>query len=122
MNNITLRQLRYFEALAQHGHFGRAADACAISQPALSLQMKALEDAVGAPLVEKGARQVRLTGLGEAFAVRTRDILRAVDELAEFAQARVGPLHGRFRLGIIPTVAPYLLPRVIRAMAQRYAG
>ena len=122
MDSITLRQLRYFEALAQHGHFGRAAEACAISQPALSLQMKALEDAVGAPLVEKGARQVRLTDLGEAFAVRTRDILRAVDELSEFTQARVGPFLGRFRLGIIPTVAPYLLPGVIKALSQRYAG
>lgn len=121
MDMISLRQLRYFEALAQHGHFGRAAEACAISQPALSLQMKALEDAVGAALVEKGARQVRLTELGEAFAVRARDILRAVDEMTEFARARVGPFMGRFRLGTIPTVAPYLLPGVIKALSQRYS-
>jgi len=122
MDTITLRQLRYFEALAQHGHFGRAAEACAISQPALSLQMKALEDTVGAPLVEKSSRQVRLTDLGEAFAVRTRDILRSVDELGEFAQSRVGPFTGRFRLGIIPTIAPYLLPGVIKALSQRFSG
>ena len=72
MNSISMRHLRYFEALAQHGHFGRAAEACAISQPALSLQMKELEDLLGAPLIDRGARQVRLTSLGEAFALRAR--------------------------------------------------
>ena len=78
MIGITIRHLRYFEALAQQGHFGRAADVCAISQPALSLQMKELEALLGAPLIERGARQIRLTALGEDFALRVRDILRAV--------------------------------------------
>ncbi len=117
-----MRHLRYFEALAQHGHFGRAAEACAISQPALSLQMKELEDLLGAPLIERGPRQIRLTSLGEAFALRARDILRAVDELGDLARASFSPLTGRLRLGVIPTVAPYLLPVVIKTLAARFPG
>ena len=117
-----MRHLRYFEALAQHGHFGRAAEACAISQPALSLQMKELEDLLGAPLIERGPRQIRLTSLGEAFALRARDILRAVDELGDLARASFSPLTGRLRLGVIPTVAPYLLPLVIKTLAARFPG
>ncbi len=120
MNNLTLRHIRYFEALAQYGHFGRAAEALGISQPALSIQMKELEDIVGGPLVERGARVVRLTGTGEVFLLRGRDILRAVDELASLARTTSEELAGRLRLGVIPTVAPYLLPRVIQGLAERY--
>lgn len=119
MNQLTLRHLRYFDALAQQGHFGRAAEACAISQPALSLQIKELEEIIGAPLVERG-RQVRLTAVGDAFAARARDVLRAVDELGHVARAASGPLWGRLNLGVIPTVAPYLLPRVIAGLSARY--
>ena len=107
---MTLRQLRYFDALARHSHFGRAAQACSISQPALSMQIKELEDALGAVLIERGARQVRLTKLGEEAALRVRDILRAVDELGDFARASRDRFAGRLRLGMIPTIAPYLLP------------
>lgn len=114
MIGVTIKHLRYFEALSQQGHFGRAAEVCAISQPALSLQIKELEAILGAPLVERGARQIRLTSLGEAFALRVRDILRAVDELGDLARASYSPLVGRLRIGIIPTVAPYLLPRLIK--------
>lgn len=117
-----MKQLRYFEALAQHRHFGRAAEACAISQPALSLQVKELEEIVGAPLVERGTRQIRLTGLGETFAVRARAILRAVEELGELARASLRPFSGRLRLGFIPTVAPYLLPSVINGLSVAYPG
>ena len=117
-----MKHLRYFEALAQHRHFGHAAEACAISQPALSLQMKELEALLGAPLIERGARQVRLTGLGAAFAERARDILRAVDELEDLARAAVQPLVGRLRIGVIPTVAPYLLPAVIGVLGRRTPG
>ena len=77
MIKLTLTHLRYFDALARHRHFGRAAEASSISQPALSLQVKELEDILGAPLVERGARQISLTALGEEFAVRARDVLRA---------------------------------------------
>jgi LysR family hydrogen peroxide-inducible transcriptional activator len=117
-----MRHLRYFDALARHGHFGRAAESCAISQPALSLQMKELEEILGASLIERGARQIRLTSLGEAFADRARDILRSVDELADLARATYSPLAGRLRMGVIPTVAPYLLPAIIRAIAAQFPG
>jgi len=110
---ITLRQLRYFDALGRHAHFGRAAEACAISQPALSMQIKELEDALGAPLTEKGARHVRLTKFGEAVAQRVRDILRAVDDLEDCARLSRDRFVGPLRIGIIPTIAPYLLPQFI---------
>ncbi len=115
-----MKHLRYFEALAQHRHFGRAAEACSISQPALSLQVKELEEIVGAPLVERGTRQIRLTGLGESFAARARVILRAVEELGDLARASHRPFSGQLRLGVIPTVAPYLLPSVINSLTLRY--
>lgn len=122
MNGLTLKHLRYFEALAQHGHFGRAAEACAISQPALSVQVRELEAILGAPLVERGPRRIRLTSLGETLAVRARDILRSVDDLGELARAASGPLAGQLRLGVIPTVAPYLLPAIIKALARHHPG
>jgi LysR family hydrogen peroxide-inducible transcriptional activator len=122
MSKVSMRHLRYFEALAQHGHFGRAAEACAISQPALSLQMKELEELLGAPLIERGGRRIRLTSLGEAFALRARDILRAVDELGDLARASFSPLTGRLRIGMIPTIAPYLLPAIIQALTARFPG
>ncbi len=117
---ITIKHLRYFEALAHHGHFSRAAEACAISQPALSLQIKELEEILGAALFERGARQTRLTPLGQEFVVRVRDILRGVDELEDLARGSCSPLAGRLRIGVIPTVAPYLLPSVIRHLATRF--
>ena len=122
MIGLTMKHLRYFDALATHAHFGRAAEACAISQPALSLQMKELEALLGAPLIERGARHVRLTPLGEDFAARARDILRAVDELGDLARAASGPLSGRLRIGVIPTVAPYLLPRIIKDLSAHLPG
>lgn len=120
MTNITFKQLRYFESLARHTHFGRAADACAISQPALSMQIRELEDELGTTLIERGARQIRLTNFGEAFALRVRDILRSVDELGELARASQDGLVGRLRIGIIPTIAPYLLPTIIGKLNHAY--
>jgi len=118
MIQVTLRHLRYFDALARHSHFGRAAASCAISQPALSMQIKELEEALGAVLIERGARQVRLTQFGEEAALRVRDILRSVDELGDFARASRDRLAGRLRIGMIPTIAPYLLPTVIRNLTR----
>lgn len=120
MKALSMKHLRYFEALSQHGHFGRAAEACAISQPALSIQMKELEEILGAPLIERGPRQISLTPLGAEFALRVRDILQAVDELGDLVRASFGPLTGRLRLGVIPTVAPYLLPRIMQDLTARY--
>jgi LysR family hydrogen peroxide-inducible transcriptional activator len=122
MANLTLKQMRYFEALSRHGHFGRAADACAISQPALSMQIKEMETTLGADLFERGVRQVRLSRFGADLAPRVRDILRAVDELPDLARAAQGPLTGRLRVGVIPTVAPYLLPRVIGHLMAAHPG
>lgn len=122
MVNLTLRQLRYFDALARHGHFGRAAEASAISQPALSVQIRDLEADLGVTLFERGPRGVTLTAFGIAFKNRARDILRAVDELGDLARASQGDLSGRLRLGVIPTVAPYLLPSLVRRIAGHYPG
>src|ERR1700741_1454443 len=118
MIQMTLRQLRYFDALARHGHFGRAADACSISQPALSMQIKELEDGLGGVLLERGGRQVALTKFGEEIVQRVREILRSVDELGDFARASRDRLAGRLRIGMIPTIAPYLLPTVIENLAR----
>lgn len=120
MMNLTLKQLRYFDALARHGHFGRAAEACAISQPALSMQIKELEESLGITLIERQARQLRLTRFGSEFAGRTQEILRAVDGLGELARAARGQLAGELRLGVIPTIAPYLLPRIIDSLSRHY--
>jgi LysR family transcriptional regulator, hydrogen peroxide-inducible genes activator len=120
MAPVTLRQLRYFNALARLGHFGRAAEACAISQPAMSMQIKELEDALGGVLLERGARQVALTNVGEEAAQRVRDILRLVDELGDLVRASRDRLVGRLRIGMIPTIAPYLLPEVIGNLTRMH--
>lgn len=120
MNNVSLKQLRYFEALARQKHFGKAAEQCSVTQPALSVQIKELETELGLRLVERNARRVRLTRNGEQMLTRTRDILRAVDELSDFARAASDRLVGRLRIGVIPTIAPYLLPRVIGVLNHVY--
>ena len=122
MINLTLKQLRYFEALARHGHFGRAADACAISQPALSMQIRELEETLGTTLFERAARQVRLTSFGEEFAIRARETLRSVEELEDLARASRDRLIGRLRIGVIPTIAPYLLPAIISDLTRVHEG
>ncbi|WP_372423116.1 hydrogen peroxide-inducible genes activator [Salinarimonas chemoclinalis] len=120
MTSLTLRQLSYFEAVLRHGHFGRAAEACAISQPALSMQIKELEQTLGASLLERSGRKVAPTGLGELVGERVREILRAVDELEALARTERDGLAGPLRLGVIPTVAPYLLPRIVARLATLY--
>ena len=120
MSNLTLKQLRYFDALARHCHFGRAAEASAISQPALSMQIKEMEEVLGGVLLERGARQVGLTKFGEEVAQRVRDILRSVDELGDFARASRDHLVGPLRVGMIPTIAPYLLPTVIGNLTRMH--
>lgn len=120
MIDITLRKLRYFDALARTGHFGRAAEACAVSQPALSVQIKELEDMLAAPLFERGPRHLRLTRFGQEFLRRTRDILRAVDDLEQLARTTQSRLIGQLRIGVIPTIAPYLLPRIIPGLSAQF--
>jgi LysR family hydrogen peroxide-inducible transcriptional activator len=119
-NVVSLRHLRYFDALARSAHFGRAAAACGISQPAMSMQVKELEAILGTALIERGGRHVRLTPFGEEVAARVRGVLRAIDEMGELARSSRGQIAGRLRVGMIPTVAPYLLSEVIKALAREH--
>lgn len=112
--------MRYFEALARHGHFGRAAADCAVSQPALSMQIKELEESLGVALLERSTRGVRLTAFGEEALERVHSILKAIEELTGRARAATGILSGQFRIGMIPTIAPYLLPGFARELAEAY--
>lgn len=120
MTSLSMKHLKYFDALARHGHFGRAAADCAVTQPALSVQIKEFEDLLGAPLVERGARQIRLTALGETVAARAREVLTSVEEIANLTRGTNGDFMRELRLGVIPTIAPYLLPALIKALAERY--
>ena len=116
---ITLRQLRYLVSLARHRHFGRAADDCAVTQPALSMQIRELEREIGAELVERRPGEIALTGTGAEVAERAERILAATRDLIDFARHR-DVLSGELRLGIIPTLAPYVLPRVLPRLQSRY--
>jgi LysR family hydrogen peroxide-inducible transcriptional activator len=116
---ITLRQLRYLTALARHRHFGRAAADCAVTQPALSMQVRELEREIGAELVERRPGDVALTETGLDVAERAEQILAATRDLVDFARHR-DVLSGRLLLGIIPTLAPYILPRVLPQLAAKY--
>ena len=109
---MNLRDLRYLVALAEHRHFGRAAEACFVSQPTLSTQLKKLEEFLGVTLIERTNRQVMLSPAGEQIVEQAQRILREVNTLTGMAEQFRDPLGGEFRLGIIPTVAPYLLPRI----------
>ncbi|WP_170480244.1 hydrogen peroxide-inducible genes activator [Ruegeria arenilitoris] len=113
--NFTLRQLLYFQAVAEQRNFGRAAQVCNVSQPALSVQIKALEEAMGGSLLERQARDILLTPLGRDVLERVRSILEAADHLEKFAHDHSGG-HRSLSLGIIPTVAPYLLPGVLAGL------
>ena len=116
---ITLRQLRYLTSLARHRHFGRAAQDCAVTQPALSMQVRELEREIGAELVERRPGDIALTDTGVEVAARAERILTATRDLVDFARHR-DVLSGPLRLGIIPTLAPYILPRVLPKLQTNY--
>jgi len=118
---ITLRQLRYFASLVRHRHFGRAADDCAVTQPALSMQIRELEREIGAKLVERRPGEVALTATGMEVAQRAERILTATRDLVDFARHQQ-VLTGALTLGIIPTVAPYLLPRLLPRLQHAYSA
>ncbi len=113
--NFTLRQLQYFRAVAEQRNFGRAAQTCHVSQPALSVQIKALEDAMGGPLFERRARDILLTPLGRDVLERARHVLEAAGRLDQFARDHSGG-HRSLSIGIIPTIAPYILPGVLAGL------
>jgi LysR family transcriptional regulator, hydrogen peroxide-inducible genes activator len=117
---LTFRQLRYFDALARHGHFGRAAEECAVSQPALSMQIRELENELGAKLVERQQGATNLTEIGREVARRAAVILNAGRDLTDSARHNARQLIGALRLGLIPTLAPYILPRVLPELQRRH--
>jgi LysR family hydrogen peroxide-inducible transcriptional activator len=116
---ITLRQLKYLEALAEYRHFGRAAEACAITQPALSMQIRELEKFLGVDLVERRPGEVVLTDIGIEVMRRGGRVLSETRDLIDFARHHGRPLTGRLRLGVIPTIAPYLLPCILPTLQRR---
>ena len=117
---MNLRDLRYLVALAEQRHFGRAAEACHVSQPTLSTQIKKLEDELGVALVERAPRQVMLTPAGHDIAARARRVLAEVDQMRETARRTADPEAGSIRLGLFPTLGPYLLPHVVPRIRARF--
>jgi LysR family transcriptional regulator, hydrogen peroxide-inducible genes activator len=109
----TLKQLQYLVALHEHGHFGRAADACFVSQSTLSAGLRDLEALLGVVLVERTKRAVRFTPLGNAVVAKAHRILRETEELSDLVQSSGKPLAGEVRMSVIPTIAPFLLPRML---------
>lgn len=117
---LSTRQLRYFEAVARLGHFGRAAEACGVSQPALSMQISELEQQLGVGLIERRAKGVVLTAAGREIAARAARVLTAVRDISDYAASCRAPLSAPIRLGVIPTIGPYLLPQLLVALRARH--
>ncbi|MDF8334798.1 hydrogen peroxide-inducible genes activator [Novosphingobium cyanobacteriorum] len=109
----TLKQLQYLVALHEHGHFGRAADSCFVSQSTLSAGLRELESLLGVTLVERTRRVVRFTPLGNQVVAKAHRLLREAEELSELVQSHGAPLAGELRMSVIPTIAPFLLPRIL---------
>ncbi len=116
----TLRQLQYLKLLSEQGSFSKAAEAAHVSQPALSAGVQELEKVLGAPVVERARGGVILTPVGEEAVRRAEDVLARAEDLVEAARGAAQPLAGRFRLGVIPTIAPFVLPRSLPQLKQRY--
>ncbi|WP_157062694.1 LysR family transcriptional regulator, partial [Pseudoxanthomonas dokdonensis] len=116
---MNLRDLKYLVALADHKHFGRAADASFVSQPTLSTQIRKLEEELGVSLVERAPRKVMLTPAGRDAAERARRIISEVEQMKEAARRSQDPEAGTVRLGMFPTLGPYLLPHVIPQLRSR---
>lgn len=120
LNIPTLRQWRYLVTLAENRHFGRAAEACFVTQSTLSAGIQELESQLGAALVDRTKRKVVLTPLGEELAGRARDLLGTAEDMVLLARAAAAPLSGPLRLGVIPTISPFLLPRVLPSLRKRF--
>ena len=116
----TLRQLQYLKLLAEHGSFSRAADAAHVTQPTLSAGVQELERILGAPVVERARSGVILTAVGEEAVGRAQDVLARAEDLVQAARSAGQPLSGRFRLGVIPTIAPFVLPRALPELRTRF--
>ena len=118
----TIRQLRYFVALCEEGHFGRAAARSFVSQSAFSTAIQDLESLLGAQLVDRTRRQVTITSIGQDIEVQARLCLRDVESLVEIAGKQQRPLTGPLRLGVIPTIAPFLLPGLLPGLRRKFSG
>ncbi|HEX2803275.1 MAG TPA: LysR substrate-binding domain-containing protein [Sphingomicrobium sp.] len=116
----TIKQLQYLVALREHGHFGKAAEACFVTQSTLSAGLRELESLLGVTLVERTRRVVRFTALGEKVADKAIRVIRETEELAELARAEGKPLHGELRMGVIPTIAPFLLPAMLPRLRREW--
>lgn len=116
----TLRQLKYLCALVETLHFGNAAKACHVSQPTLSAGIQELEDILGAALVERSKKQVLITSLGQEVALRARDILTQVEDLVSVCDASQEPFNSQMRLGVIPTIAPFVLPKLLKNLRKAH--
>jgi len=116
----TIKQLQYLVALRHHGHFGKAADSCFVTQSTLSAGLRELETLLGVTLVERTRRVVRFTALGEKISDKAVRILREAEELADMARAEGRPLHGELRMGVIPTIAPFLLPTMLPQLRSQW--
>ena len=116
----TLKQLQYLVALKDHGHFGRAAGACFVTQSTLSAGLRELEQLIGVILVERTRRVVRFTPLGDQISAKARKVLREAEELCDLARAAGRPLSGEMRMSVIPTIAPFLLPRILPQLRRDY--
>ena len=116
----TIKQLQYLVALRRFGHFGKAADACFVTQSTLSAGLRELETLLGLTLVERTRRVVRFTPLGEKISDKAVRVLRETEELAEMARAQGRPLHGELRMGVIPTIAPFLLPTMLPRLREQW--
>jgi LysR family hydrogen peroxide-inducible transcriptional activator len=119
---VNLQELRYFVAVAEHKHFGRAASACHVSQPTLSGQLRKLEDMLGVVLFERTNKKVALTPIGKKLLGHARESLRQVELIESTAKAAGDPLVGPLKLGVIPTVAPYLMPLILGPLRETYPG
>jgi LysR family hydrogen peroxide-inducible transcriptional activator len=120
MHLPTIKQLQYLVALREHGHFGKAADACFVTQSTLSAALRELETSLGVVLVERTRRIVRFTALGERISDKAVRLLREAEELAEMTRAEGKPLHGELRMGVIPTIAPFLLPAMLPRLRSEW--
>jgi len=116
----TIKQLQYLVALRRYGHFGKAAEASFVTQSTLSAGLRELETSLGVTLVERTRRLVRFTALGEKIADKALLVLREAEELAELARAEGKPLHGELRMGVIPTIAPFLLPTMLPRLRSQW--
>lgn len=117
---ISLKQLRYFDAVAREKHFGRAAEQCAVTQPALSMQIQDLEEQLGTQLLERGRRGVMLTASGRKIAERAAKVLTDVRDIVDFARHQGDVPSGRLHLGVIPSIAPYILPPLLPVLREQY--